>query len=173
MYIVTFTDPRQNNFTRPPFFLAGDTTGFWWQIISRKGEKIVNPCMLFICRCNVNVMKSKCKLILSNGTITKESCNWIEFISVAQCQMTSLKVWLHTALGCNHQSFVCPSYSLMFGCSGTQIDDPWSAWFRNRREGRMLEVGRRAFFIVIVEWIAHHDILVRRQSMSLVMIVFW
>ena len=45
-------------------------------------------------------------------TITKESCNWIEFISVAQCQMTPLKVWLYTALGCNHQSFACPSYSL-------------------------------------------------------------
>ena len=26
--------------------------------------------------------------------------------------MTLLKVWLHTALGCNHQSFACPSYSL-------------------------------------------------------------
>ena len=23
-----------------------------------------------------------------------------------------LKLWLHTALGCNHQSFACPSYSL-------------------------------------------------------------
>ena len=66
----------------------------------------------------------KCKLFLSNGTITKESCNWFEFISVAQCQMTPLKVWLHTARGCNHQSFACPSYALMFGCSVTQYYDP-------------------------------------------------
>ena len=59
-----------------------------------------------------NILLCKCKLILSNGTITKESCNWIEFISVAHCQMTPLKVWLHTARGCNYQSFACPSYSL-------------------------------------------------------------
>ena len=49
-----------------------------------------------------------------------ESCNLSEFISVAQCQMTPLKAWLHTALGYNHQSFACPSYSL----------DVWLLWYR-------------------------------------------
>ena len=32
----------------------------------------------------------------------------MEFISVLKFQMTPLKVWLHTALGCNHQSFHSP-----------------------------------------------------------------
>ena len=36
---------------------------------------------------------------------------------MVQCQMMPLKVWLQTALGCNHQSFT------MFGFSGTQIHD--------------------------------------------------
>ena len=43
-----------------------------------------------------NTAKYKCKLTPSSGTITNESCNWIEFIFVAHCQMTSLKVLLHT-----------------------------------------------------------------------------
>ena len=35
-----------------------------------------------------DIVKSrKCKLLLSNETITKELCNWIELISVVQCQM--------------------------------------------------------------------------------------
>ena len=41
----------------------------------------------------------------------KLKLGWLECkskISVAQCQMTPLKVWLHTALDCNYQSFVCP-----------------------------------------------------------------
>ena len=41
-------------------------------------------------------------------TIRKESCNWNEFISVVQCQMTPLKVWLHTALVFNHQIICLP-----------------------------------------------------------------
>ena len=35
-------------------------------------------------------------------------------------------MWLHTALGCNHQSFVSPVTTFMFGCSGTQLYDPES-----------------------------------------------
>ena len=78
------------------------------------------------------VVNVKCKLIFCNGTITKESCNWIEFISVAQCQMTPLKVWLHTARGCNHPSFACPSYNLdvwLLRCPNLR---PWSQGWRLR-----------------------------------------
>ena len=74
--------------------------------------------------CYVN----KCKLILSNGTITKESCNWIEFISVAQCH------WKcgYTARGCNHQSFACHSYSLDVRLLWYQNLRPWSQAWRLR-----------------------------------------
>ena len=54
------------------------------------------------------IMSNATELILPNGTITKELCNWIKLISVAQCLMwvmSLLKVWLHTNQGCNHQSF--------------------------------------------------------------------
>ena len=56
--------------------LSQDTTDEFNVIL-----RIMTPCKL----------EFKCKLILSNGTINKELCNWIEFISVAL-----LKVWLQT-----------------------------------------------------------------------------
>ena len=33
------------------------------------------------------------------------------------------KVWLHTALSCNHQSFACPSYSLVSGFRYKMVTD--------------------------------------------------
>ena len=52
--------------------------------------------LLLFHKCTVNI-----NFILSFGTITKGSCNWMAFISVALCQMTPLKAWV-----CSHQSFV-------------------------------------------------------------------
>ena len=45
----------------------------------------------------------------------KESINyWIKSILLLMvlCQMTPIKVWLHTARSCTHQSFACLSYKL-------------------------------------------------------------
>ena len=56
--------------------------------------------------------------LLSNGSIAKESCNWK---SVVLRQMMPLKVWLHTARSCNHQSFACPS----------DIFYVWLLWYPN------------------------------------------
>ena len=52
------------------------------------------------------------EMIFYNGTITEESCNWIEFIYVAQCQMTPLKVGLHADLLRLQASLIC-SYNLV------------------------------------------------------------
>ena len=39
-----------------------------------------------------------------------------------QCQMAPLKMWLHTAWGCNHQSFECPSSNYV-GSIGSNIQN--------------------------------------------------
>ena len=75
------------------------------------------------------------KLILSNGIILKESCNWIEFISVAQLMpddttesvathSSRLQPTINRLLNLDmHVHILNPVTALMFGCSGTQIYD--------------------------------------------------
>ena len=57
---------------------------------------------------------------------------------MVQCQMTPLKVWLHEALGCNHQSFACRSYSLHVQLLRYQNLRPWSQEWKLRSALRQL-----------------------------------
>ena len=68
--------------------------------------------------------------------------------------MTSLKVWLHKALGCNHQSFACPSYSL-FSCSGTKIYDPE---VRNESSDQPWDNYRASWSSVLTLLSVHHKL---------------
>ena len=74
-------------------------------------------------RCTMHCQK--CKLILSNGTRTKESCNWILVLFLWRNAR-----WCHWKYG--YTQFVAATIhyvhaqvtTLMFGCSGAQIHDP-------------------------------------------------
>ena len=68
-------------------------------------------------------------LLKNTDAITKESCNWIEIISVALYQMTPLKVpkWLHSrkAATIAHLHIVPLKVYIpfMFDCSGTSVSN--------------------------------------------------
>ena len=83
---------------------------------------------------NVELMScnAKCKLIPPNGGITKESWNWIAFLSVAQCQMQLASGYaMHWKLDTEDCTTInhlhAPGTALMFGCSGT-----WSQGWKLR-----------------------------------------
>ena len=96
------------------------------------GHMLCISCPFTCIWCDAPCTVKRCKLILSNGTITKESCNWIYFISVVPCQMTPLKFWLHTGRGCNHQLCARPSYNLDVRLLWYPNPQPWGQGWRLR-----------------------------------------
>ena len=111
-----------------------------WLSVGRWSYKLHQMVGYQLENCQINCTKCTyvCKLILSNETQHEKSksrilagyqilhltlpktCTWVDFILVVLRQMTPLKLQLHTARGCNFQSFAFLNY-IIFGCSGIQI----------------------------------------------------